>query len=84
MSGGFHAALRALRRIDEAREVEEKTCDMIPTSAEMERLRVRRDTIEHAVRSSVHRAAVVEFAALAGEAGVTVGELLRELQRRES
>ena len=84
MSGGFHAALRALRRIDEAREVEEK----IPTSAEMDRLRVRRDPIEHAVRNfrrgSVHGAAVVEFAALAGEAGVTVGELLRELQRRES
>lgn len=35
-------------------------------------------------RGSVHRAAMVEFAALAGEAGVTIGELLRELQRRES
>lgn len=29
-------------------------------------------------------AAVVEFAALASEAGISVGELLRELQRRES
>lgn len=77
MSGGFHAVLRALRRIDEAREVEHGT-----------EVHVQRDPIEHAVRNfrrgSVHRAAVVEFAALAGEAGVTVGELLRELQRRES
>lgn len=79
MSGGFHAALRALRRIDEAREVE------VEDGTEVH---VRRDPIEHAVRNfrrgSVHRAAVVEFAALAGEAGVTVSELLRELQRRES
>ena len=53
MSGGFHAALRALRRIDEAREVE----------AGIE-VHVRRDPIEHAVRNfrrgSVHRTAVVE------------------------
>ena len=77
MSGGFQAALRALRRVDEAREVVD--------GAEV---RVRRDSIEHAVRNfrrgSAQRAAVVEFAALAGEAGVTVGELLRELQRRET
>jgi len=77
VSGGFHAVLRALRRIDEAREVEDGI-----------EVHVQRDPIEHAVRSfrrgSVHRAAVVEFAALAGEAGVTVDELLRELQRRES
>lgn len=77
MSGGFHAVLRALRRVDEAREVEDETG-----------VHVRRDPIEHAVRGfrrgSIHRAAVVEFAALAGEAGVTVGELLRELQRRET
>ena len=77
MSGGFHAVLRALRRIDEARAIEDGI-----------EVHVRRDPIEHAVRNfqrgSVHRAAVVEFAALAGEAGVTVGELLRELQRRET
>lgn len=54
MSGGFHAVLRALRRIDEAREVEDGF-----------EVHVRRDPIEHAVRSfrrgSVHRAAVVEW-----------------------
>ena len=59
MSGGFQAALRALRRVDEAREVVD--------GAEVH---VRRDPIEHAVRNfrrgSAQRAAVVEFAALAG------------------
>lgn len=40
MSGGFHAVLRALRRIDEARAIEDGI-----------EVHVRRDPIEHAVRN---------------------------------
>ena len=74
---GFIGAVRAQRRIAEARVLETGSRDLVV-----------RDPVELALRGfrqgSVHRAAVVEFAALASEAGVTVGELLRELQRRES
>lgn len=74
---GLIGAVRAQRRIAEARGLEAGSHDLVV-----------RDPVEHALRcfrqGSVHRAAVVEFAALASEAGVTVGELLRELQRRES
>lgn len=74
---GFIGAVRAQRRIAEARALEAGSCDLVVT----------RDPVEHALRGfrqgSVHRAAVVEFAALASEAGISVGELLRELQRRE-